>query len=587
MSSHRSARQPHFALLLGFVWLFVVAQLLAQHWSATGQSLGDSDDAMRLVEVRAFLAGQGWFDLHESRVQPPMGYDSHWSRLIDAGLVSVFLIIRSIASTTFAEHLMRVIWPLLWLVPAIAATAAMAWRLAGRQAALAALLLIATGLPAFQQFTPGRIDHHNVQITLALLTLAAALWADRVQWTAWTAGALSGLALAIGLESLPFIALAGGIFVVRYVLNRAAAMALTAYGLAIAVSAIIAFIVSINPEHWTRSACDAIAINSVGALVVGGLALAAAGHWVNTETMLMRGIAVATAAALAAAVFILMETRCLAGPFAMIDPATRPIWLAHVREMQPFIVLAQKFPAAGAAVAAFPVSALVCAAMLARESNLRGDTGFIFTAMALVLAVGMTLAAVRASHYAIWLGIPLVAAGVLRLTAWLKLKTLIARMLATIMLAPAVLSAGAIAIAEATGLATIADRPNLTCFRSENYASLSRLPAGVVAADIDYGPFLLALTPHSVLAAPYHRLSSGIVASHRALATPPEEARDVLDNSRASYLMICGPRPPEGLTEDARRQSLWGQLQARVVPSWLEPIPVSGPFAVYRVKPRT
>jgi hypothetical protein len=542
---------------------------------------------MRLVEVRALLAGQGWFDLHESRVQPPIGYDSHWSRLIDAGLAGVFLIIRSIASTSLAEHLMRVIWPLLWLVPAIAATAAMAWRLAGRQAALAALLLILIGLPAFQQFTPGRIDHHNVQITLALLTLAAALWADRVQWAAWAAGALSGLALAIGLESLPFIALAGGAFVVRYVLDRAAAVALAAYGLAIAVSAVLVFIVSINPDHWTRSACDAIAINSAGAMVVGGLALAAAGHWIRTETMLARGVAVTTAAVLVAIAFILMEPRCLAGPFAMIDPAARPIWLTHVREMQPFIVLAQKFPAAGAAVAAFPVAALVCTAALAREPDLRRDISFIFTAVALILAIGMTLAAVRASHYAIWLGIPLVAAGVLRLSAWLKLKSLIARMLATILLAPAVLSAGAIAIAEAAGLASIADRPNLTCFRTENYASLARLPAGVVAADIDYGPFLLALTPHSVFAAPYHRLSSGIVASHRALAAPPEEARDVLDDSRASYVMICGSRPPEGLTEDARRHSLWGQLQAGVVPSWLEPIPVSGPFAVYRVKPGT
>jgi len=37
----------------------------------------------------------------------------------------------------------------------------------------------------------------------------------------------------------------------------------------------------------------------------------------------------------------------------------------------------------------------------------------------------------------------------------------------------------------------------------------------VVATDIDYGPFVLALTPHSVVGAPYHRLSSGIAAAHR------------------------------------------------------------------------
>ena len=66
-----------------------------------------------------------------------------------------------------AERLMRTAWPMLWLLPTMAGTAAIAWRIAGREAALIALLLALVGLPAFHQFRPGRIDHHNVQIALS------------------------------------------------------------------------------------------------------------------------------------------------------------------------------------------------------------------------------------------------------------------------------------------------------------------------------------------------------------------------------------------------------------------------------------
>src|SRR5262245_5223848 len=96
-------RQPHFALLLGAAWLLVVLQLAVQDWSSLVVAIGDSDDAMRLVQVHRFLAGQNWYDLHEARIAPPLGYDSHWSRLIDAGLAGLFLAFQSVVDAPFAE----------------------------------------------------------------------------------------------------------------------------------------------------------------------------------------------------------------------------------------------------------------------------------------------------------------------------------------------------------------------------------------------------------------------------------------------------------------------------------------------------
>jgi hypothetical protein len=47
------------ALFLGAAWLLIVVQLLADHWAETGRTLGDMDDAMRLVELRGFIEGHG------------------------------------------------------------------------------------------------------------------------------------------------------------------------------------------------------------------------------------------------------------------------------------------------------------------------------------------------------------------------------------------------------------------------------------------------------------------------------------------------------------------------------------------------
>src|SRR5438270_2905200 len=54
-----ASHQPHFALLLGLAWLLAAVQLLAQNWSDTALTLADTDDAMRLAQLRDWLGGQG------------------------------------------------------------------------------------------------------------------------------------------------------------------------------------------------------------------------------------------------------------------------------------------------------------------------------------------------------------------------------------------------------------------------------------------------------------------------------------------------------------------------------------------------
>ena len=58
----------HWRTILVVMWLLYAAWILFSRWAAIkGLALGDTDDNLRLAEVRAWLGGQGWFDLRQHR----------------------------------------------------------------------------------------------------------------------------------------------------------------------------------------------------------------------------------------------------------------------------------------------------------------------------------------------------------------------------------------------------------------------------------------------------------------------------------------------------------------------------------------
>lgn len=578
---------PGFATLLGLAWALTATLLIVDFWPMLADTLSDSDDAMRLVQVRAFLAGRGWFDLTEPRVQPPLGYETHWSRLIDAGLASLYVLFHYFVDAPLAERLMRAVWPVLWLLPAMGGAAAIAWRLAGREAALIVLLFAFLGAPAYERFNPGRIDHHNVQIALTLLTVAATVWADRVLWCATAAGLLTGLACAIGLESLPYLVLCAAAFGWRYVADRTAAPVLSRYGFAVAVGAAAAFFISVDSLHWLRNACDAIAVNWAAPMMVGGLGAWWLGRSDATSTRRTRRFAVGLLALAVAIPFIALEPRCLAGPYAMMDPAVKPIWLARVREMQPLLALARASSVKAAWIAAYPFAGLLAAFILVRDKSHRREAALLVAGGALLIACLTMLMAMKAYTYAVWLAMPLMAAAAPLLLARFDLRLPAARLTTAAVLSPTAVAAAAIGLAQTIPHAA-ADtrlREQQACLDTASYAPLAQLPAGVVAADVDYGPYLLALTPHAVVGAPYHRISASILTAHRILVLPPDASRRLLQTSGATYVAICGSRPPPSLGPDEQAASLWGHLRAEQVPAWLEPVSGSarGAFKVYRI----
>jgi hypothetical protein len=74
------------------VWLCFCGWFIADKWDQIRWfGLGDTDDNMRIMQVRALLHGQGWYDLRNYRLNPPFGANIHWSRLVDLPIAGLIL----------------------------------------------------------------------------------------------------------------------------------------------------------------------------------------------------------------------------------------------------------------------------------------------------------------------------------------------------------------------------------------------------------------------------------------------------------------------------------------------------------------
>jgi hypothetical protein len=584
-------------LQVALAWLAFLA-LRDWHWDTIGQVFGDTDDAMRLVEVRDLLGGQGWFDLVQHRLDPDVPVPSHWSRFVDlpiAALVRGFGVILPGAS---AEKLAMLAWPPLTFLPMLVALRLAACRLAegaggaaARMAGASALFLAVTCLTGTWQFFPGRIDHHNVQLALTAALLVVML-APGDRWAPLLAGALCGMMLAVGFETLPYVMIAAACEAWRFATRTDGRAEVAGFGLSLAGTTTAFFLATIPVARYGVATCDALSISMLALAAGGGLALAAAAL-VAGDTPGRRVVALLAAAAAALGLFAWIEPACLHGPFGQIDPAIKPLWLDHVDEVQPITRVWAESRLRAAVAILDPLAALAFVPLLLRRSRqeLRAPIVGVAASVAVSLAIGAIQ--IRTMVYANLLAVPVLAAAVAVLAerarrhgtsapvAWVA-GTLLASSTVLAMAAsalPAFLAPG-----ELERLATRASRA--TCYDTRLYAALAGEKPGRVLDFIDSGPFILATTPHQVMAAPYHRNSHGIVAAARALAATPGDAEALVREEGVDLLALCTHSSTLGRLRDESPWSLAVRLADGEVPGWLERIPTgTTALLAYRVKP--
>lgn len=548
----------------------------------------DPDDAMRLVQVRDLVGGQGWYDLLQHRFGPPPGILSHWSRLVDAPIAGLILALTPLLGRPLAEGAAACLWPCLMF----GAYAVILYRgvrsTFGGRAALLALLVATQTLGVTVQFAAGRVDHHDVQLTVILAIALALIRGDGRAGLA--AGALAALSLAVGLEGLPFLAVGALFLAGDWVLRgRPASLAFAGFGLGLGAAAPLLFMAQTAPGHWTATACDALSppwLFLAGGGLVLALICAALDRYLarrTTRLVALGGLGLALVAGFAASFPV-----CLAGPFTGMTALVREHWLLKVNEM----TNAATFIARGQweALVFYPV--VILATLVATRFAFRGPERRAWAVVAALLWPGLLLGLEEFRGLYVVSGlVPFVAGPFIAKVLtdmslparapWRRgaaLATAIG-LVSTVWIAP-------VALGEVLfpWVRTAQDPKGASdCLSDAALAPLAALPAGRVLAPIFMGPAILLHTPHSIVAAPYHRAVPEIAAALTGLGGTEADLRRSVAAQGVTYLAACPGRPGDDLQAETAFATRLARGEAEA--AWLTPIPSPGGLKVWRVGP--
>ncbi|RZA04450.1 MAG: hypothetical protein EOP02_40665, partial [Proteobacteria bacterium] len=221
---------------------------------------GDGDDQMRLVQVRDWLGGQGWFDVRQYRVLPPEGISMHWSRYLDLGIAAVLKTMALFVPPATAELATLILWPSLLACLMVVILVPSNSRLFGPSAGVGALVVFLSWGKLGGEFVAPRIDHHNVQIMGATALFYLSLIPGRPVLLGALGGAATAFSLAIGLEMLPFFATLWGMVALRYAFGEENSGSwLVGFGASISITAPLLMAGQAPVTDWGTAHCDVLA----------------------------------------------------------------------------------------------------------------------------------------------------------------------------------------------------------------------------------------------------------------------------------------------------------------------------------------
>ncbi|HEV7288287.1 AcrB/AcrD/AcrF family protein [Sphingomonas sp.] len=582
--------RTHWVRWTLLAWAVIGGWYLWQRWGLVNAlALSDTDDNMRLMQVRGLLAGQDWYDLRQYRLSPPGGLDIHWSRLVDLPIATLILLFQPFTGTAMAERLAVGIAPLFPLAVTMLAMGAAVRRLIAPAAWPLSILILLGCTATMAQFVPLRIDHHGWQ--LAFLALAVMGIADTQRMRGGlTVGLASAGSLTIGLELLPFCAMAGAIVALRWVWDRDEVSRMRAYGLSLAGGSSAGFALFASNANYAMR-CDALTPVWLSVMVVAG-ALLFGLSLLNPANRLARlGLAV-VAGGIVAGGFAGLFPNCLQRPEGVSDELATT-WLNNVREARPIYKhsFTMAFP-----MAVLPVIGIIGAGFAAWRAKTADQlVAWVAIGLFTAFAGAMLLWQVRAGPAAQLLAVPGASWLAWTIVPWfLGQRWMLVRVLGSVaaFLLVSGLFAGFVVkylpvSAPPTKYRATVSKANSRCASAPAMRTLDRtLPPSTLFTHVDLGPRLIVMTRHKGIAGPYHRNERAILDVHHAFTGKPEAFRGIAKRYGAQYLLVC-PNMAETTVYRAReKDGFYGQLAKGKVPQWLEPVtlPKGAPYRLWRIR---
>jgi hypothetical protein len=550
-------------------------------------NLTDSDDNMRLAQVRDLLNGQSWYDLRQHHVNPPVGANIHWSRLVDLPIAGIIAALREFLDPSQAERLAVAIAPLIPLLLLLFALSLSARRLISPKAYPLVFPALYFAAATKQMFMPERIDHHGWQLALLALSISAIVDPKSVR-SGVVLGISTALSLAIGLEMAVYIALAGAAIALFWAADAEEKGRLRAYALSLSTATAVCFALFASYDN-RQPVCDALSPVWLSDVLLGS-ALLYACTFASPQSARTRALILAAAAAVLALLHAAMWPGCLRG-FEPISADAQRLWFSYIVEVQP--VYRRAWPIA-LMFSTISITGLIGWGLLAWTC--RNDTRQIRTVMAAgaiaLCATLLMLWETRTGPAAQMLATIGCAALVWIVVGKLwRLDSDILSVFGSIVVI--VVGCGATAPIALTLLPLpmpseeefVSARADATCLSPSAMGNLNSQPPGLVITYVDYGPRLIVLTHHNTVAAPYHRNSEQIVDVLNFWRGSEHQAHSIATKYRANYVLSCPNNMAESVFEFEEPDGFSQQLQRQQVPTWLAPLPLpaSSPFKMWKV----
>jgi hypothetical protein len=582
----------HWRWMLVSAWLLYVLFIIINRSNLIQAfALPDTDDNLRLAQVRALLGGQGWYDLVQHRFDPAHGgANIHWSRLVDLPLAVIILLAKPFVGGADAERIAVAFAPQIPLLLLMFSLALTMKRLVSERAWPLPVIGLLCAYSTIAMFAPLRIDHHGWQ--LALLALAVSGMADpkRARGGA-VLGISTGLSLSVGLEMMIYLALLGGATVLLWVADRDQRRRLASYAAALVATSGAGFLIFAS-EANRQAVCDALSPvwlsdAAVGGAVMLGLALLKLDGWKA------RLAAAAAGGAAIAAFHALAWPNCLQR-LEGVSPEATELWLDHVREARPFYRHAWRI---GTTALALPVVALFGWALLiwnAWRTGAEGRDLFFRTsgvALPAVASLALLFWQMRAAPAAQMMALPAATALIVLVAhPWFQSPKLWKHVAAIALVllafgAAVPLSLQLVPREKARPERAKVAQANRRCPSMAALAPINEQPQGTVFTFIDLGPRLIVATHHSAIGGPYHRNDKAIADVMKSFRGDAGEAHRIITEYRSDYLLVCPDMSTATIFMSEARNGFYGQLVDGKVPAWLRPVPLpkDSPFKMWKV----
>jgi hypothetical protein len=579
--------ERHWRWWLLLFWIGTALYLVWERWNGIRWfGLGDTDDNMRMMQVRALIDGQGWYDLRQHRLNPPYGANIHWSRLVDLPIAGIKLMLTPLIGGARAETAAVTVAPMLPMGVAMAAIAVTVRRLVAPGAFVLALALLVCAHSTRGMWVPLRIDHHGWQ--LAMLALCAMALSDPKRARG---GAALGLAttgsLTIGLEMLPYLAIAGAVPVLMWIRDAGQAKRLFTYGVSLAGGCALSWLVFTSYDN-SAPVCDALSPVWLSAMLLAGALCVALAVWSPDKPLVRLAAAAAGGAAIAAA-FAYMWPHCL-GRLEQSTPELERLWLSRVREAMPVWRHGWRTAAITATLPAIGLVGYLVTLWRARRDAARLIPWaglFLVAALAAALLCWQT----RAGPAAQLLSIPGATA-----LGWLIIEWFMRRSWFAVRVIGAV---GVFVLL--SGLGTFyftrmmpetrppgrvaVDDANARCPTLPALHPIALQPRGNVLTFVDLGPRLITVTHHNAIAGPYHRNARQIIDVMLTWRGTAENAARTVQRYRIDYVLICPNLSESTIYRSEAPDGFYVQLTRGQVPGWLQPVPLppDSPYRMWRV----